>query len=122
MFPHLPLSVFLDLLIKVASKCGVAVFEDDSVTNSPTHIKTYMDGTIERLGFTPDLYYLHRIDPGMCADPTNLPFSKYAISPEERYSSRRIHSRIGIAPKGRQDQIYWALGMLGADTSEGKLK
>ncbi|KAI4698427.1 hypothetical protein J4E81_005650 [Alternaria sp. BMP 2799] len=28
-----------------------------------THIKEYIDGTIERLGFTPDLYYLHRIDP-----------------------------------------------------------
>jgi aryl-alcohol dehydrogenase-like predicted oxidoreductase len=28
------------------------------VTNSPEHIKSYIDGTIERLGFTPDLYYL----------------------------------------------------------------
>ncbi|RFN47291.1 alcohol dehydrogenase [Fusarium flagelliforme] len=27
------------------------------------HIKEYIEGTIERLGFTPDLYYLHRIDP-----------------------------------------------------------
>ncbi|KAJ4286751.1 hypothetical protein N0V90_013003 [Kalmusia sp. IMI 367209] len=33
------------------------------VTNSPEHIKAYIEGTIERLGFTPDLYYLHRIDP-----------------------------------------------------------
>jgi aryl-alcohol dehydrogenase-like predicted oxidoreductase len=33
------------------------------VTNSPEHIKSYIEGTIERLGFTPDLYYLHRIDP-----------------------------------------------------------
>jgi aryl-alcohol dehydrogenase-like predicted oxidoreductase len=33
------------------------------VTNSPEHIKKYIDGTIERLGFAPDLYYLHRIDP-----------------------------------------------------------
>ncbi|KAK5045065.1 hypothetical protein LTR84_010213 [Exophiala bonariae] len=48
---------------RFASKCGVAVFEDGAVTNSAKHIKTYMDGTIERLGFTPDLYYLHRIDP-----------------------------------------------------------
>jgi aryl-alcohol dehydrogenase-like predicted oxidoreductase len=47
----------------VASKCGFAAFEDGSVTNSPEHIKSYIDGTIERLGFTPDLYYLHRIDP-----------------------------------------------------------
>ncbi|KIW12755.1 hypothetical protein PV08_07941 [Exophiala spinifera] len=49
--------------IFLASKCGVAVFEDGAVTNSASHIKTYMEGTIERLGFTPDLYYLHRIDP-----------------------------------------------------------
>ncbi|KAK0388787.1 hypothetical protein NLU13_5030 [Sarocladium strictum] len=47
----------------IASKCGVAVFEDGAVTNKAEHIKTYIDGTIERLGFTPDLYYLHRMDP-----------------------------------------------------------
>jgi aryl-alcohol dehydrogenase-like predicted oxidoreductase len=34
-----------------------------NVTNSASHIKEYIDGTIERLGFAPDLYYLHRIDP-----------------------------------------------------------
>lgn len=34
-----------------------------AVTNSASHIKEYIEGTIERLGFTPDLYYLHRIDP-----------------------------------------------------------
>ncbi|GLA09408.1 hypothetical protein AnigIFM60653_011729 [Aspergillus niger] len=33
------------------------------VTNSAAHIKEYIEGTIDRLGFTPDLYYLHRIDP-----------------------------------------------------------
>jgi len=33
------------------------------VDNSPSHIKEYIEGTIERLGFTPDLYYLHRMDP-----------------------------------------------------------
>ena len=38
------------------------------VTNSADHIKKYIDGTIERLGFAPDLYYLHRIDPSMTAD------------------------------------------------------
>ncbi|KAH8636534.1 Aldo/keto reductase [Alternaria alternata] len=47
-----------------ASKCGIACLDGESgVTNSPSHIKKYIDGTIERLGFTPDLYYLHRIDP-----------------------------------------------------------
>lgn len=33
------------------------------VTNSPAHIKEYIEGTIARLGSAPDLYYLHRIDP-----------------------------------------------------------
>ncbi|KAJ4007551.1 hypothetical protein NW752_010214 [Fusarium irregulare] len=47
----------------IASKCGIDCFGDGSVTNSASHIKAYIDGTIERLGFTPDLYYLHRIDP-----------------------------------------------------------
>ncbi|KAF7590976.1 hypothetical protein BBP40_002170 [Aspergillus hancockii] len=47
----------------IASKCGFDVFGDKSITNSASHIKEYIEGTIERLGFTPDLYYLHRIDP-----------------------------------------------------------
>ncbi|PVH76080.1 Aldo/keto reductase [Cadophora sp. DSE1049] len=50
--------------IFIASKCGFSCFEAESkVTNSASHIKTYIEGTIERLGFAPDLYYLHRIDP-----------------------------------------------------------
>lgn len=50
----------------VASKCGFEVFGPQrKVTNSAAHIKEYIEGTIERLGFTPDLYYLHRIDPSM---------------------------------------------------------
>ncbi|KAJ5872193.1 uncharacterized protein N7529_004546 [Penicillium soppii] len=48
----------------IASKCGFDVFGGaGKVTNSASHIKEYIDGTIERLGFAPDLYYLHRIDP-----------------------------------------------------------
>ncbi|KAH7263723.1 NADP-dependent oxidoreductase domain-containing protein [Fusarium tricinctum] len=47
----------------IASKCGFDCFGNGSVTNSAAHIKSYIDGTIERLGFAPDLYYLHRIDP-----------------------------------------------------------
>ncbi|KAJ9191061.1 hypothetical protein DTO021D3_7689 [Paecilomyces variotii] len=48
----------------IASKCGFDVFGGDgNVTNSASHIKEYIEGTIERLGFAPDLYYLHRIDP-----------------------------------------------------------
>ncbi|KAI9376461.1 putative aldo-keto reductase [Aspergillus egyptiacus] len=47
----------------VASKCGFDVFGTGKVTNSAAHIKEYIEGTIERLGFAPDLYYLHRIDP-----------------------------------------------------------
>jgi aryl-alcohol dehydrogenase-like predicted oxidoreductase len=34
-----------------------------TVTNKPAHIAAYIEGTRERLGFYPDLYYLHRIDP-----------------------------------------------------------
>ncbi|KAJ6009426.1 hypothetical protein N7522_004442 [Penicillium canescens] len=50
--------------IFIASKCGFnCIGGDGSVTNSASHIKEYIEGTIERLGFTPDLYYLHRIDP-----------------------------------------------------------
>jgi aryl-alcohol dehydrogenase-like predicted oxidoreductase len=47
----------------IASKCGFAIFEKAGITNSAEHIKKYIDGTIERLGFAPDLYYLHRVDP-----------------------------------------------------------
>ncbi|OAA67651.1 aldo/keto reductase [Cordyceps fumosorosea ARSEF 2679] len=48
----------------VASKCGFDVFgAERKITNSAAHIREYIDGTIDRLGFTPDLYYLHRIDP-----------------------------------------------------------
>ena len=50
----------------VASKCGIVAFKGERVvTNSASHIKEYIEGTIERLGFAPDLYYLHRIDPSM---------------------------------------------------------
>lgn len=50
----------------IASKCGFACMPggDGKVTNSASHIKEYIEGTIERLGFAPDLYYLHRIEPG----------------------------------------------------------
>ncbi|KAH7000552.1 aldo-keto reductase yakc [Ilyonectria destructans] len=49
----------------LASKCGFEVFNGGGgrITNSAEHINKYIEGTIERLGFTPDLYYLHRIDP-----------------------------------------------------------
>jgi aryl-alcohol dehydrogenase-like predicted oxidoreductase len=48
----------------VASKCGFDVFGPQrTVTNSAAHVKEDIEGTIDRLGFTPDLYYLHRIDP-----------------------------------------------------------
>ncbi|WRT70566.1 uncharacterized protein IL334_007564 [Kwoniella shivajii] len=51
----------------VASKCGFACFEAESglgnVINKASHINEYIEGTKERLGSYPDLYYLHRIDP-----------------------------------------------------------
>ncbi|KAI6821900.1 putative aldo-keto reductase [Hortaea werneckii] len=49
--------------IFLASKCGFDCFGSGEVTNKADHIKSYIEGTIERLGFEPDLYYLHRIDP-----------------------------------------------------------
>ncbi|KAI1774824.1 NADP-dependent oxidoreductase domain-containing protein [Hypoxylon cercidicola] len=50
--------------IFLASKCGFNIFSGPvGITNSASHIKEYIEGTIERLGFAPDLYYLHRIDP-----------------------------------------------------------
>ncbi|KAK3299527.1 NADP-dependent oxidoreductase domain-containing protein [Chaetomium fimeti] len=57
--------------IFIASKCGIVVPKGGidmrtlqmTVTNKPSHIREYIEDTIERLGFTPDLYYLHRIDP-----------------------------------------------------------
>ncbi|KAK4175769.1 putative aldo-keto reductase [Triangularia setosa] len=51
--------------IFIASKCGFNCLDggDGSVTNSATHIRAYIEATIERLGSAPDLYYLHRIDP-----------------------------------------------------------
>lgn len=60
--------------LAVASKCGFVVFsEPRTVSNAPSHIKEYIDGTIERLGFTPDLYYLHRIDPSMWCRLIQMP-------------------------------------------------
>ncbi|KAF2759453.1 Aldo/keto reductase [Pseudovirgaria hyperparasitica] len=47
----------------IASKCGFDCFGSGQLTNSAKHIRKYIDGTIDRLGFAPDLYYLHRIDP-----------------------------------------------------------
>jgi aryl-alcohol dehydrogenase-like predicted oxidoreductase len=62
-------------VFKVASKCGFEIFNggDGRITNSAKHINEYIEGTIERLGFTPDLYYLHRIDPSMLEKATTSP-------------------------------------------------
>lgn len=60
------LSFGLLTTLTVASKCGFDCFNSGmTVTNKASHIKEYIEGTIERLGFAPDLYYLHRIDPSM---------------------------------------------------------
>lgn len=68
-------SHLLTLCLAVASKCGFDIFaEHRRVNNSASHINEYIEGTIERLGFTPDLYYLHRMDPGM------FPFQYLALT------------------------------------------
>lgn len=38
------------------------------VNNSAEHINEYIEGSIKRLGSSPDLYYLHRIEPGRSLD------------------------------------------------------
>ena len=47
----------------IASKCGLD-FQTMKANNSKEHIESYIDQSIERLGFKPDLYYIHRIEPG----------------------------------------------------------
>jgi len=70
--------------VLVASKCGFSCLEAETkVTNSASHIKTYIEGTIERLGFAPDLYYLHRIDPSTYSyrlPPVQLPCTCLPVS------------------------------------------
>lgn len=97
----------------VASKCGFNCMNggDGSVTNSASHIKEYIEGTIERLGFTPDLYYLHRIDPSKSFNSIRSPY--WCI----RYATRRINSCSRWDPKGWQDQVHWTLRMFSKDAA-----
>lgn len=72
----------------VASKCGFEVFGPErKVTNSAKHIKEYIEGTIDRLGFTPDLYYLHRIDPSEY-NPLQLEILSFPKFPKLRLLTR----------------------------------
>lgn len=52
-------------IVQVASKCGIKVLGESHVgiNHSASHIKSYIEGTIERFGFASDLHYLHRIEP-----------------------------------------------------------
>lgn len=52
----------------LASKCGLEVdvekrLDLKKTTNRREHILDYIEGSIQRLSTTPDLYYLHRMDP-----------------------------------------------------------
>lgn len=51
------------LFLLTLEQFDAAKRERIGLTNSAQHIKAYIDDTIERLGTTPDLYYLHRRDP-----------------------------------------------------------
>lgn len=53
--------------------------------NSPSHIKEYIEGTIERLGFTPDLYYLHRIDPNTALEESIPALSEIRKAGKTKY-------------------------------------
>ncbi|KAG7562875.1 hypothetical protein FFLO_01704 [Filobasidium floriforme] len=51
----------------IASKCGIEFTADGPtgrIDNSAQHIKSYLQASTERLGTVPDLYYIHRIEPG----------------------------------------------------------
>lgn len=76
----------------VASKCGFEVFDKNAerkVNNSASHIKEYIEGTIERLGFAPDLYYLHRIDPRKRGTAR---WSMVETDVEHRHAARGVYS------------------------------
>lgn len=118
----------------VASKCGFDVFNGQGrVTNSAAHIKEYIEGTIERLGFSPDLYYLHRIDPSMFLLVPML----HAISGRDcfsdsfifillvdtdmeinRHPPRRIHHSSRRNPQAGKNEIYRIIRVLGEDVEE----
>ena len=104
----------------VASKCGFAAFEDGAVTNSPEHIHSYIDGTIERLGFAPDLYYLHRIDPSMCLHLYHQNDLLRQSTP--RHTPLAIHPSPRRNPRSRQDKIHRSIRMLRRNTPQSKLK
>lgn len=52
------------LLLPLLHQVDFETKQMGKANNSAAHIDDFIEGTIERLGFTPDLYYLHRIEPG----------------------------------------------------------
>jgi aryl-alcohol dehydrogenase-like predicted oxidoreductase len=110
--------------VAVASKCGIDVLDPDHrVTNSSSHIKEYVEGTIQRLGFAPDLYYLHRIDPstfgaGSGKLHTGSRYSRFTA----RHTPRRVHRSSGRDSKGGEGEVHRSLGMFGCNPSQGQLK
>ncbi|XWW94361.1 hypothetical protein V2A60_002304 [Cordyceps javanica] len=70
----------------VASKCGFDVSgPTPRVTNSATHIRETIEGTTSRLGFAPDLYYLHRIDPNTPLEESIGAFDELRRSGKTKY-------------------------------------
>ena len=55
------------------------------MTNKAAHINEYIEGTIERLGGPPDLYYLHRIDPDTSLEESIGAMDKLRQSGKCRY-------------------------------------
>lgn len=95
------------ILLLVASKCGFDVFGKGDVTNSASHIEQYIEGTIARLGFAPDLYYLHRIDPSASDNCTRNVMMRVLILC--RNPSRGIYYNSRQDPQGRENQVYWPI-------------
>jgi aryl-alcohol dehydrogenase-like predicted oxidoreductase len=63
-FPLERLPAHVPLLLPLLHQVDFETKQMGKANNSAAHINDFVEGTIERLGFTPDLYYLHRIEPG----------------------------------------------------------
>lgn len=74
--------------------------EDTGINGSPEYTAKAIDASIERLGFTPDAWALHRVD-------KNVPI-------EETIRGD------GCGQDGRQDQVHWNFGVLRRDSSQSQ--
>ncbi|XMA10277.1 hypothetical protein WAI453_003068 [Rhynchosporium graminicola] len=51
-------------LLESLPRCWFSCLQtENKLTDSPSHIRSSIEGTIDGFGFIPDLYYLYRTDP-----------------------------------------------------------